>query len=611
MPIITGRQLSLSYGDTPLLSNVNFSIDPGQRIVLLGRNGTGKSTFLKILMGQVMPDHGEVIRQTGVTLALLSQAVPAAQEKTILEIVSEGTRLKDLDPDWDAKLYGQIQSQMDALLSQMNLNPQDAFHQLSGGMKRRVLLAQAIISSPDLLILDEPTNHLDLPSIEWLEGFLSTYRKAILIVSHDRTFVEKMATHVFELDRGTLSTFSGGYSAYLVHKQEALHAEEKAWERFDKKLAEEEIWIRQGIKARRTRNEGRVVALEQMRRERAERHARVGKPDFKLAEESRSGKKVIEAHHLGLSFGENRLIDDLSLTVHKGDKIGIIGANGVGKSTLIHLLLKEKTPDTGTVTLGAGVEVAYLNQLRQGVDPESTVFEAISEGGKEFITQGGVNKHIYSYLQDFLFTPARARAKVKVLSGGELNRLLLAKLFTKPANLLVLDEPTNDLDLETLELLEELIIDYAGTLLLVSHDRTFLNHIVTSTLVSEGNGKWTEYLGGYDDYLRQSSLLKAEKVSQKNTPISPSEPKSAPLSSPKKRKLSFSETKELAALPDRLADVEGKISALQATMASSDFYQKSPEEIISAQTELSTLESELERLFSRWELLEKPLHSSE
>jgi ATP-binding cassette subfamily F protein uup len=598
MAILQCRDLNLSYGDTPLLEAVSVGIEPGDRICLLGRNGTGKSTFLKVLTGEVSPDKGEVSRQTGLRIATLVQAVPENQDKNIFEVVAEGSLLQELDPDLDSKSYWQVRSQVDALLSQMNLDPEVSFSGLSGGMKRRVLLAQAIIGSPDLLILDEPTNHLDIEAIEWLENFLLGYKKAILFVSHDRSFVRKMATRIFDLDRGVLSVFAGNYDAYLVHKAEALHAEDKAWERFDKKLAEEEIWIRQGVKARRTRNEGRVLALENMRRERMARHDRMGKADFTIDDTVSSGKKVIEAKNISYAFGEGasqkKIVENFSITLHKGDKIGFVGPNGVGKSTLIQLLLKELSPQSGSVNIGTSVEIAYLNQLRLGINPESTVFEAISEGGKEFISVAGVDKHIYSYLQEFLFAPTRVRAKVKVLSGGELNRLLLAKLFTKPANLLVLDEPTNDLDMETLELLEELLVNYQGTLLLVSHDRAFLNNIVTSTLVAEGEGNWKEYLGGYDDYLAQYRRQKSLNLgsSDQKSELKPKALENIETQKPKKNKLSFIENKELEGLPDQITQLENQL-AMESEKASPESYQK-----------LAELNQNLEVLLARWETLE-------
>jgi ATP-binding cassette subfamily F protein uup len=615
MAIVQCRDLSLSYGDTPLLEGVNFSIEPGERICLLGRNGTGKSTLIKVMTKETPLDRGEVVYQSGILISTLVQAVPDNQDKTIFEVVAEGSRLSQFDPDFDSKAYWQTRSEVDRLITQMAFDPEANFGGLSGGMKRRVLLAKAIVQSPDLLILDEPTNHLDIEAIQWLESFLLSYRKALLFVSHDRSFIKKIATRIFDLDRGVLSVFSGSYDAYLTHKAEALHAEEKAWARFDKKLAEEEVWIRQGVKARRTRNEGRVLALEKMRRERLQRNDRVGTATLKLDDSVRSGKVVVEALNISKAYegaeGQKIIAKDLSLTIVKGDKIGIIGPNGAGKSTLIQMLLGELTPDQGVVKLGTSVQVAYLNQLRRGLNPESTLLEAVSEGGREQIEINGVSQHIYSYLQDFLFAPSRARAKVKVLSGGELNRLLLAKLFTQPANLLVLDEPTNDLDLETLELLEELLVNYQGTLLLVSHDREFLNNIVTSTLVSEGDGTWSEYVGGYDDYLRQSAQKNSMKQVEKQSSNKRESDSSLSASNSnvelpqKKNRLSFKENEELKALPEKIAETEAAIEALHTAMADPSFYQSSSLEIVKAQENLAEQEKRLEGFFERWEFLEE------
>jgi ATP-binding cassette subfamily F protein uup len=595
MPIIQCREVTLHYGDTPLLDHVTFAIDNNERICLLGRNGTGKSTLLKVLTGEVTAEEGEVVRQGGMRISTLVQAVPENQDKSIFEVIAEGVDLEQFDPDLDSKAYWQARNQIDTIITRMDFDPELMFNGLSGGMKRRVLLAKAIVQSPDLLILDEPTNHLDIEAIEWLETFLLTYRKAILFVSHDRSFVKKIATRIFDLDRGILSSFNGSYEQYLVHKAEALHAEEQAWARFDKKLAQEEVWIRQGVKARRTRNEGRVLALEKMRRERSERRDRVGNATLKLDDGLRSGKVVIDAEHINYGYPGKVIANDLSMVLCKGDKIGIVGPNGCGKSTFIQLLLGELTPHSGFVKRGTSVAVAYLNQLRAGLNPEAILIDAVADGANQVIING-TTQHIYSYLQDFLFTPARARAKVKTLSGGELNRLLLAKLFTKPANLLVLDEPTNDLDIETLELLEELLVNYQGTLLLVSHDRAFLNNIVTSTLAFEGDGQWREYVGGYDDYLRQRGTKPVPVIETKP------EPKiEAPV---KKAKLSFNEAKELKELPDKLAHTESEIATLHQRIADPAFYQKPAQEIASAKQQLATLEQTLEGLFNRWALLE-------
>ena len=528
MPLVALDHLHHAFGHLPLLDDVSLQIDPGERVALIGRNGTGKSTLLQIVSGELPPDRGSVWRAPGTRVARLVQDVPLDTSATVFEVVAEGLgdlaalvatyhqasveaahggaaaldRLGRLQHELEERDGWRLEQRVELVLTRLALPADAAVNTLSGGWRRRVLLARALVASPDLLLLDEPTNHLDIDAIEWLESFLAEYAGAVLFVTHDRAFLERLATRVIELDRGRLTSWPGDYATFLRKKEEWLESEALADEKFDKRLAEEEVWLRRGIKARRTRDEGRVKRLFEMRAERAARRAQAGAVRLTVEAAEASGKLVFEADAVSKAFGDRVVIRDFSTRVMRGDRIGLIGPNGAGKTTLLRLLLGELDPDAGTVRHGANVQIAYYDQQREQLDPERTVVDTVGEGNDR-VTVAGRTRHVHGYLEDFLFPPERARSPVKALSGGERNRLLLARLFTRPANVLVLDEPTNDLDLETLELLEAQLVDWPGTLLVVSHDRRFLDHVVTSTLAFEGDGRWEEYVGGYDDWLRQ------------------------------------------------------------------------------------------------------------
>ena len=628
MPLISLQNITVGFGGPLLLEGVDLQIEPGERVCLVGRNGTGKSTIMRVITGEVKPDSGMVVFQQGLRTTLLTQEVPNDIRGSVFDVVSgafgeQGRLLADyhhvsgrLSHDHSEKLMAeledvqhrfeaaggwQMQQKVDEILTRLKL-PEDAeFSELSGGLKRRVLLAKALAGQPDLLLLDEPTNHLDIVSIAWLEEFLLTYGGTLLFVTHDRALLQKLATRIIDLDRGRLTSWPGSYRSYLELKQAALDAESVENAKFDKKLAAEEVWIRQGVKARRTRNEGRVRALKELRRVRSERREKIGTANIQMQEAERTGKLVSEAKDVSFGYGDMPVIRDLSTTIIRGDKIGIIGPNGSGKTTLLKLLLGELPPQQGTIRLGTNIEVAYLDQHRAQLDDEKTVQDNVAYGSN-YVTINGANRHIIGYLQDFLFAPARARSPVKVLSGGERNRLLLAKLFTKPSNVLVLDEPTNDLDIETLDLLEELLMEYAGTVLLVSHDRAFINNVVTSTLVIEDEGRVNEYVGGYDDWLRQSKSLKEEPHV---VPARAEEKKDAPRpASARTRKLSFKEQRELDELPKRLEELEAEQQMLHATMADPAFYRESGNKVASTTARLENVERELAETFKRWEELE-------
>ncbi len=523
MTLLKFADVSLAYGTTPLLDRVSWQIARGERVCVIGRNGTGKSSMLSLVKGVRQPDDGEIWRAPGLKIGELPQELPRADERTVFDVVAEGLagvgellaeyhhlsmniqneadleKLTHVQQALEAKDGWRLQQLVDSTLSRLQLPADRTLAELSGGWRRRVLLAQALVSEPDLLLLDEPTNHLDIGAIAWLEDALADFNGAVLFITHDRAFLQNLATRILELDRGHLIDWNGDYASFLVHKEQQLAAEETANALFDKKLAQEEVWIRQGIKARRTRNEGRVRALKAMRAERSERRERQGKASFQLESADKSGKQVIVAEHVSFAHpGGEPLIRDFSMVLQRGDRIGLLGANGSGKTTLLKLLLGELQPSSGSIHIGTKLEVAYFDQLRHQLDLEKTVIDNLAEG-REFISIDGQNRHVLSYLGDFLFSPQRARTPVKALSGGERARLLLARLFSKPANLLVLDEPTNDLDVETLELLEEVLLGFAGTVLMVSHDRAFLDNVVTSTLVFQGDGEVREYVGGYQD----------------------------------------------------------------------------------------------------------------
>lgn len=627
MPFITLRNINLSYGINSLFDDLNLQIDKGERICLIGRNGAGKSTLLKLLAGEVVPDAGLIERQPGIKIAQLSQEVPQDMRGKIYEIVAGGaaaysywkeyqelskqlqqhsepeqlTRLQELQHQLDMTHGWQLEQQVEAVLSRLKLQGDMEFLQLSGGLKRRVLLGRALVQEPDILLLDEPTNHLDIESIDWLEEFLVREGLTLLFITHDRMFLQKLATRIVELDRGRLLDFPGNYQSYLERKEAFLEAEARQEALFDKKLAEEEVWIRQGIKARRTRNEGRVRALKKMREERQARRQQVGKVNLQLQAAERSGKLVAEAKQVSYGFECQLIINNFSTTLMQGDRIGIIGPNGVGKTTLLRLLLGDLIPQQGTIRHGTRLEIAYFDQLRSQLDEDKTVLENVA-GGSDSITINGKSKHIISYLQDFLFTPNRARSSIRHLSGGERNRLLLAKLFTKPFNVLVMDEPTNDLDVETLELLEEILLEFQGTLLLVSHDRAFLNNVVTSTLVFEGQGKVNEYVGGYDDWLRQRPTPVEEVVKPAAEKVKTQNSTQANLP-----KLSFKEKKELEELPQKLEKLEAEQQQLEQAISAPEFYKQDANEIIKANTKLAKLAQAIETLYQRWQELESLL----
>ena len=610
MSLVTITDLSIRFRGPALFENVSCRIEPGQRIGLLGRNGAGKTTLMKIICGEVEPDSGSVLIEPSAQVAILGQDVPQDLEGSVYEIVASGLDGM-MGPQGDPLESWEVQVEVDQILSRMNLDPEMRFEKLSSGMKRRVLLAKAIVTKPDLLLLDEPTNHLDIDAIDWLEEFLSKSRFAIMFVTHDRVFLQKMATRILEIDRGQLFDWTCDYKTFLERKEQALDAQEKQDALFDKKLAEEEIWIRKGIKARRTRNEGRVRALKAMRELRAERRTKTGTSKIQIQEAQRSGRLVIETKEASFFYngedGEHHIFSDFSTTVMRGEKVGIIGRNGAGKSTLLKCLLGELEPTSGTVRQGTNVEVAYFDQLRQQLDQEKTVQENVG-GLSDHIEINGRNKHVLGYLQDFLFEPARARTKVKFLSGGERNRILLAKLFARPANVIVLDEPTNDLDAETLELLEEKLVEFGGTVLMVSHDRAFLNNVVTSTIVFEESGL-NEYVGGYDDWVRQAATSPVKPKPTNGSATSGA--KAAPAAKSQTdagadapRKMKYKEKLELEKLPDEIESLESEIAEIHKTMGDPEFYQQPKDEISALQSKLKDAESKLETAFARWEELE-------
>ncbi|MBB3104852.1 ATP-binding cassette domain-containing protein [Azomonas macrocytogenes] len=635
MTLLKFTDVCLAYGATPLLDHVSWQIAKGERVCIIGRNGTGKSSLLRLVQGTQPADDGEIWRAPGLKIGELPQELPRADERTVYDVVAEGlaevgrllaeyhhlSQHIQGDDDLDALMHVQqdleardgwrLQQLVESTLSRLQLPAEKTLAELSGGWRRRVLLAQALVSEPDLLLLDEPTNHLDIGAIAWLEDALKGFNGAVLFITHDRAFLQNLATRILELDRGHLIDWNGDYASFLVHKEQQLAAEETANALFDKKLAQEEVWIRQGIKARRTRNEGRVRALKAMRAERNERRDRQGKASFQIESADKSGKQVIVAEHIGFAHpGGEPLIHDFSMVLQRGDRIGLLGANGTGKTTLLKLLLGDLQPTSGRIDVGTKLEVAYFDQLRHQLDLEKTVIDNLSEG-RDFISIDGQSRHVLSYLGDFLFSPQRARTPVKALSGGERARLLLAKLFSKPANLLILDEPTNDLDVETLELLEEVLLDFAGTVLMVSHDRAFLDNVVTSTLVFEGNGQVREYVGGYQDWLRQGGSPRLlgvgeERVAEKKT-AAPNTVPAPVVSEPAtpKKKLSYKLQRELEALPGQIEEAERAIKALQEEMADPAFFQRSAEESSVALARLQVLQKGLDQLVERWAELEE------
>ena len=635
MTLLKFSDVSLAYGAMPLLDGVSWQIARGERVCIIGRNGTGKSSMLRLVKGDQMPDDGEIWRAPALKIGELPQELPRADERTVYDVVAEGladvgrllaeyhhlslhiqgdddlSKLTRVQQELEAKDGWRLQQLVESTLSRLQLPADKTLAELSGGWRRRVLLAQALVAEPDLLLLDEPTNHLDIGAIAWLEEALLGFGGAVLFITHDRSFLQNLATRILELDRGHLIDWNGDYASFLVHKEQQLAAEESANALFDKRLAQEEVWIRQGIKARRTRNEGRVRALKAMRQERSERRERQGKASIQLEAAEKSGKQVIVAENVSFAHpGGAALIRDFSLVLQRGDRIGLLGANGTGKTTLLKLLLGDLQPTSGTIVAGTKLEVAYFDQLRHQLDLEKTVIDNLAEG-RDFITIDGQSRHVLSYLGDFLFSPQRARTPVKALSGGERARLLLAKLFSKPANMLVLDEPTNDLDVETLELLEEVLLNFPGTVLMVSHDRAFLDNVVTSTLVFEGEGRVREYVGGYQDWLRQGGSPKLLGVGEtkpaKTEASAPAEaaPAQESAAAPAaKKKLSYKLQRELDAIPGQIDALEAQLAEVQAQIADPAFYQQAPAITGAALERLQRLQEELDQLLERWAELE-------
>ncbi len=627
MSLLTLRDIGIAFGGAPILDGASLQIEEGDRLCLLGRNGTGKSTLLKILAGELPPDTGDIMRRQGLRISLVSQESPPGLAGSLFDVVAGGMggaaellaeyhhvgtrlavegsddllkRLEELHKSLEETGGWHLHQEVERVLARLSLDPDAEFSTLSGGTKRRALLARALVAAPDLLLLDEPTNHLDIDTIVWLEDFLLREVKTFLFVTHDRTFARRMANRVAELDRGALYSFSCGYDSFVERREELLEAEITRQALFDKKLAQEEAWIRQGIKARRTRNEGRVRALKKMREERGRRRERTGAAKMQLQEAERSGRLVAEAENVSFAYGDKPVIRDFSTIILRSDRIGIIGPNGSGKSTLLRLLLGELQPQSGEIRVGSRREVLYFDQMREQLDLNRTVQENVGEGNDTVVINDRP-RHIIGYLQDFLFSPERARSPVRILSGGERNRLLLAKLFTKPSNVLVMDEPTNDLDAETLDLLEDLLLEYSGTLLLVSHDRDFLNNVVTSTLSIGEDGRVREYVGGYDDWLRQSA---AELAASEPSPPPPPKEKSRPQAG-KPRKLSFKEQRELEALPDTIAAMEKEMDDIHRKLADPEYYRTAGAEVAILTARLEELENDLEEAYQRWEALEE------
>ncbi len=596
MALISLQDVSISFGGPLVLDQVTLHIEQGERACLLGRNGEGKSTLMRLICNDLVPDHGEILRQQGLRVGYLPQTVPHEMPGTVLEAVLG--QPSETAPALDQTLWDP-QQHAERVVTQLQLDPDVPCEQLSGGLKRRVLLGHAMARQPDLLLLDEPTNHLDIDSITWLETFLLRQHITLLFVTHDRMLLRKLATRIIEIDRGRLADWACDYDTFLQRKEAMLESEAQQWAQFEKKMAQEEAWIRQGIRARRTRNEGRVRALEKMRDTWQQRRIQASDVRLQAQETERSGRLVIEAEQVSFSYAEQPVVRDFSTLILRGDKIGVIGPNGVGKTTLLRLLLKELEPQTGRIRTGARIQATYFDQLRELIDDDKTVQENVGEG-REMIDLNGKSRHILTYLQDFLFTPDRARSPAAMLSGGERNRLLLARLFTRPSNMLVLDEPTNDLDAETLELLEELLHDYQGTVLLVSHDRTFLNNVVTSTLVFEGPGRVREYVGGYDDWLRQRQAPEPSKPAK----AAPKREK-IPDQSDRPRRMNNKERFELEALPERIEALETEQEQLYAQMSDPEFYRRDGDAAAQVKARLDAIAQELEDAFARWETLEQ------
>jgi ATP-binding cassette subfamily F protein uup len=600
MSLVSLDHVSIAYGHLPLLDDVALQIEAGERVSVIGRNGTGKSTLLQIVSGDRTPDAGSVWRQPGLRVARLVQDVPLSTDRPVSAVVAEGLSALShaAAEDWWRE------HRVDLMLSRLHLPADAIVNTLSGGWRRRVLLARALVAEPDLLLLDEPTNHLDIDAITWLENFLAEYRGAVMFVTHDRTLLQRLATRIIELDRGRLTSWPGDYATFLQRKDAWLANQAIQDEKFDKRLAEEEAWLRQGIKARRTRNEGRVRALMAMREERAARRDQIGAARLQIERAERSGQLVFEARRVGKSFGGKPVVRDFSARVMRGDRIGLIGPNGVGKTTLLRLLLGDLAPDHGHVQQGTNVQVAYYDQQREQLDPDRTVFDTVGEGN-ETITVNGRSRHVNGYLRDFLFPPERARSPVKALSGGERNRLLLARLFTRPANVLVLDEPTNDLDLETLELVEAQLVEWPGTLLLVSHDRAFLDNVVTSTYVFEGGGRVQEYVGGYQDWLHQrAAAISAASAGLRRAKAPRPHAQTSTGAGSATRKLSYHERRELDDLPARIEALEAEQRELNARVGHAEFYKEPAATIELTLTRLTELQDALAIAYARWDELD-------
>lgn len=625
MSLIRFEDVSLDFGEQKILTEASFSIEPGERVCLIGRNGAGKSTTFKLITETIECDRGEIIRKSGLVVSQLEQSLPEAEDLPVRDVVRSGLsgiqslleeyhrrsatdldrdglrELEELHRQIDAHGGWNIEQRVDSTISELSLPTNKKMNELSGGWRRRVALAKALVQEPDLLLLDEPTNHLDIVTITWLESVVRSYAGAVLFITHDRAFLQRIATRIVEIDRGKLTSWPGDFKNFLRRKEEALASESKENSEFDKKLAQEEIWIRQGIKARRTRNEGRVRALEKMREERSKRISKENSARIHIEESESSGRKVIRAKNVSYRYDEQPLIEDFSIKIMRGDRIGILGNNGVGKTTLLRLLLGQIEPQSGTIKHGTNLEVGYFDQLREALDEDKSVAENVGDG-RTYIKLNGKDRHVIGYLKGFLFTPKRAMTPVRSLSGGERNRIILAKLFTRPANLLILDEPTNDLDMETLEVLEAKLAEYSGTLIVVSHDREFLDNVVTSTIVFEDGGKLREYVGGYSDWLRQGKEL--AELDRYESGAKSETGKGTADESPRVAKLSYKEQRELDKLPEQIESLESRIDKLGKEISASDFYAKGHELTQPVLAELADKQAMLDQALERWTALE-------
>ena len=633
MALLSFTNAQLAFGHFAMLDHANFTLDPGERVGLIGRNGTGKSSLLQILAGRTILDDGLFSLQQGLRIAYVEQEPLFDADLTVFESVASGLahiqsmlteyesltarlgeshdgaildRMHDLQGRLDASNAWNLENQVETILQQLGLKKDDVIGTLSGGMQKRVALAHGLVTAPDILLLDEPTNHLDFESIMWLESLLNDFRGSIVFITHDRQFLDNVATRIVELDRGRLLSYPGNFSAYKTRKAEQLAVEEVENAKFDKFLAQEEVWIRKGIQARRTRNEGRVRRLQDLRNTRAARRDQQGQVRMDVSAGERSGRMVAELAHIAKSYGDKVIVRDFSDTLLRGDKVGLIGPNGIGKTTLLRMILGEEAPDSGTIRQGVNLQVAYFDQMRAQLNDEASLVDTISPGS-EWVEIGGQKKHVMSYLADFLFTPERARSPVKSLSGGERNRLLLARLFARPANVLVLDEPTNDLDIDTLELLEELLQDYNGTVFLVSHDRVFIDNVVTQVIAAEGNGIWREYPGGYSDWERmrpRPDLVTDSRAPAKNPSTTPKKEAAA---SARRKKLSYRDQRELDALPGQIAVLEDEQNAIAARLSDPDLYKNDREEGVRLNQRFAEIEDELMACMMRWEEIEASL----